>query len=124
MVAEGRDPRPRHCCGGLSVLRFWNDDILHRTETVLERIHDALGSCVPSPFGERARVRAFFFPEPRVKHDLSGENLRINGDRLWESLMEMAKVGPGVAGGNNRQTLTDSDRDGRELFQRWCEARG
>ena len=39
-----------------------------------------------------------------------GENLRINGDRLWESLMEMAKIGPGVAGGNNRQTLTDDDK--------------
>ncbi|MHA6299776.1 Zn-dependent hydrolase [Devosia sp. CAU 1758] len=53
-----------------------------------------------------------------------GENLRINGDRLWESLMEMAKIGPGVAGGNNRQTLTDADREGRELFARWCEAAG
>ena len=28
-----------------------------------------------------------------------GENLRINADRLWESLMEMAKIGPGIAGG-------------------------
>ncbi|KQT48556.1 Zn-dependent hydrolase [Devosia sp. Leaf420] len=53
-----------------------------------------------------------------------GENLRINGDRLWESLMDMAKIGPGIAGGNNRQTLTDSDKQGRELFQRWCNAAG
>ena len=40
-------------------------------------------------------------------------NLRINGSRLWDSLMEMAKIGPGVAGGNNRQTLTDEDAEGR-----------
>jgi N-carbamoyl-L-amino-acid hydrolase len=53
-----------------------------------------------------------------------GENLRINGDRLWESLMEMATIGPGVAGGNNRQTLTDSDKEGRELFKRWCDEAG
>ena len=53
-----------------------------------------------------------------------GENLRINGDRLWESLMDMAQIGPGVAGGNNRQTLTDSDKEGRELFQRWCDEAG
>ena len=53
-----------------------------------------------------------------------GENLRINGDRLWDSLMEMARIGPGVAGGNNRQTLTDSDREGRELFKRWCDDAG
>jgi N-carbamoyl-L-amino-acid hydrolase len=53
-----------------------------------------------------------------------GENLRINGDRLWESLMEMAQIGPGIAGGNNRQTLTDADKEGRELFQSWCEAAG
>ena len=53
-----------------------------------------------------------------------GENLRINGDRLWDSLMEMARIGPGVAGGNNRQTLTDADAEGRALFQSWCEAAG
>ena len=53
-----------------------------------------------------------------------GENLRINPDRLWDSLMEMAKIGPGVAGGNNRQTLTDEDGEGRHLFKRWCEAAG
>jgi N-carbamoyl-L-amino-acid hydrolase len=53
-----------------------------------------------------------------------GENLRINSDRLWDSLMEMAKIGPGVAGGNNRQTLTDSDKQGRELFKSWCDEAG
>ncbi len=36
-------------------------------------------------------------------------NLTVNGDRLWDSLMEMAKIGPGIAGGCNRQTLTDED---------------
>ena len=51
-------------------------------------------------------------------------NMRINSDRLWDSLMEMAKIGPGVAGGNNRQTLTDADGEGRHLFKRWCEEAG
>ena len=53
-----------------------------------------------------------------------GENLRINGDRLWDSIMEMAKIGPGIAGGNNRQTLTDADKEGRALFKRWCDEAG
>lgn len=53
-----------------------------------------------------------------------GANLRIDGARLWDSLMEMAKIGPGVAGGNNRQTLTDADAQGRALFKAWCEAAG
>ncbi len=53
-----------------------------------------------------------------------GENLKINSSRLWDSLMDMAKIGPGVAGGNNRQTLTDEDSEGRHLFQKWCEAAG
>ena len=48
------------------------------------------------------------------------DNLKLDADRLWDSLMEMAKIGPGVAGGNNRQTLTDEDAEGRELFKRWC----
>jgi len=51
-------------------------------------------------------------------------NLRINGERLWDSLMQMAEIGPGVAGGNDRQTLTDADAQGRALFQRWCEEAG
>ncbi len=53
-----------------------------------------------------------------------GENLRINGDRLWDSIHEMAKIGPGIAGGSNRQTLTDVDGQGRKLFQSWCEDAG
>ena len=51
-------------------------------------------------------------------------NLRINGERLWDSLMEMAKIGPGIAGGNNRQTLTPEDAEGRILFQKWCGEAG
>jgi len=53
-----------------------------------------------------------------------GENLRIDGARLWDSLMQMARIGPGVAGGNNRQTLTDADAEGRALFRSWCDAAG
>jgi N-carbamoyl-L-amino-acid hydrolase len=53
-----------------------------------------------------------------------GVNLKLNGDRLWDALMEMAKVGPGIAGGNNRQTLTDADAQGRELFKTWCQSSG
>ncbi|SEM59311.1 N-carbamoyl-L-amino-acid hydrolase [Loktanella fryxellensis] len=49
-----------------------------------------------------------------------GRNLRIDPDRLWDSLDQMAQIGPGVAGGNNRQTLTDADGEGRHLFARWC----
>ncbi|WP_011581378.1 MULTISPECIES: Zn-dependent hydrolase [Chelativorans] len=53
-----------------------------------------------------------------------GENLRINADRLWDSIHEMAAIGPGIAGGNNRQTLTDEDGQARHLFKKWCEEAG
>jgi beta-ureidopropionase / N-carbamoyl-L-amino-acid hydrolase len=53
-----------------------------------------------------------------------GENLRINGDRLWDSIHAMAEIGPGIAGGSNRQTLTDFDKQGRDLFKRWCDEAG
>jgi beta-ureidopropionase / N-carbamoyl-L-amino-acid hydrolase len=52
------------------------------------------------------------------------DNLKIDGQRLWDSIHEMAEIGPGVRGGSNRQTLTDEDAEGRRLFQRWCEAAG
>ncbi|MFT6640221.1 MAG: N-carbamoyl-L-amino-acid hydrolase, partial [Flavobacteriaceae bacterium] len=59
------------------------------------------------------------------EHDMAiTSNMRINSERLWDSLMEMAKIGPGIAGGNNRQTLTDEDAVGRRLFQTWCEEAG
>ena len=54
--------------------------------------------------------------------DLS--NVRIDGARLWDSLMEMALIGGTPKGGCKRLTLTDVDRDGRDLFTRWCEAAG
>ena len=61
---------------------------------------------------------------PASNMPFAGENLKINPDRLWDSLMEMAQIGPGVAGGNNRQTLTDEDAEGRALFKRWCDDAG
>ena len=57
-----------------------------------------------------------------MKHKTT--NLRINSSRLWGSLMEMAKIGPGIAGGNNRQALTDEDAQGRALFHQWCNDAG
>ena len=55
---------------------------------------------------------------------VAGRNLRLDKGRLWDSLMEMATIGPGIAGGNNRQTLTDADGVGRKLFQKWCTDAG
>ena len=54
--------------------------------------------------------------------DLS--NVRIDGTRLWDSLMEMAKIGATPKGGCKRLTLTDLDRQARQLFRNWCEAAG
>jgi len=51
-------------------------------------------------------------------------NLKVDGERLWASIHAMAEIGPGIAGGSNRQTLTDADAEGRALFQRWCEDAG
>ena len=51
-------------------------------------------------------------------------NLPVNGDRLWQTLMEMAKIGATEKGGNCRLTLTDLDKQGRDLFISWCEDAG
>ncbi|MEM8974034.1 MAG: Zn-dependent hydrolase [Pseudomonadota bacterium] len=48
-------------------------------------------------------------------------NLKINGDRLWSSLMDMAKIGATPKGGVKRLTLTDLDLESRNLFKSWCE---
>ncbi len=51
-------------------------------------------------------------------------NLAVDGDRLWRSLMDMAKIGATPAGGCNRQALTDEDKAGRDLFVTWCDNAG
>jgi N-carbamoyl-L-amino-acid hydrolase len=55
--------------------------------------------------------------------------LPIDGDRLWASLMELARIGAyddpatGLVG-VDRQSLTDEDADGRRLLVRWMEEVG
>lgn len=51
-------------------------------------------------------------------------DLKIDSDRLWNSLMELARIGATPAGGVNRQALTDLDKQARELFSTWCEEAG
>ncbi len=52
------------------------------------------------------------------------DTLRVDGQRLWDSIMMMAEIGPGEQGGSCRLALTDEDRDGRDLFIHWCEEIG
>ena len=52
------------------------------------------------------------------------QNLKITSARLWDSLMEMAKIGGTPKGGCKRLTLTELDRQGRDLFISWCKAAG
>ena len=58
----------------------------------------------------------------KTKPDI--DNLRINGQRLWDSLMELAKIGATPKGGVCRLTLTDLDREGRDLVTRWAREAG
>lgn len=59
---------------------------------------------------------------------MSGEvartNQRIDGKRLWDSLMKMAKIGATAKGGVRRLTLTDVDKRGRDRFRAECERAG
>jgi N-carbamoyl-L-amino-acid hydrolase len=52
------------------------------------------------------------------------QNLTINPDRLWDSLMELAKIGATPKGGVCRLALTDLDKVARDLFVRWTKAAG
>ncbi|MBQ5950175.1 Zn-dependent hydrolase [Massilia sp. ST3] len=50
--------------------------------------------------------------------------LRIDGKRLWDSLMELARIGATEKGGVKRLALTDLDRQGRDLVVRWGREAG
>ena len=49
------------------------------------------------------------------------DKLRINGPRLWDTLMELAKIGATPKGGVCRLTLTDLDKQGRDLVLAWAK---
>ncbi|MBD0271555.1 MAG: Zn-dependent hydrolase [Acetobacteraceae bacterium] len=55
---------------------------------------------------------------------MSGTNRRIDGERLWDSLMRMAEIGATPRGGVRRLALSAEDALGRERFREWCEALG
>jgi len=50
--------------------------------------------------------------------------IHVNGQRLWESLMEMAKIGATPKGGVCRLALTDLDKEGRNLIVQWAKEAG
>ena len=52
------------------------------------------------------------------------QNLRINGARLWDSLMSLAQIGATPKGGVCRLALTDLDRQGRDLVIGWAREAG
>ncbi|QNN56514.1 Zn-dependent hydrolase [Diaphorobacter ruginosibacter] len=51
-------------------------------------------------------------------------HLRVNGERLWQSLMELAEIGGTAKGGVCRLALTDLDKQGRDLVTRWAREAG
>ena len=55
---------------------------------------------------------------------MSGTNQRIDGRRLWDSLMDMAQVGATPKGGVRRLALSEVDRAGRDRFRALCEQAG
>ena len=50
--------------------------------------------------------------------------LRIDGARLWRSLMDLAAIGATEKGGVKRLALSDLDRQGRDLVVRWGREAG
>ena len=51
-------------------------------------------------------------------------DIRVNGERLWRSLMDLARIGATEKGGVRRLALTDLDRQGRDLVTGWCRDAG
>ncbi len=49
------------------------------------------------------------------------ENLRINGHRLKETLVKMAKIGATPGGGVHRLALSKEDKLARDLFVKWLQ---
>jgi N-carbamoyl-L-amino-acid hydrolase len=55
---------------------------------------------------------------------MANTNQRIDGKRLWDSLMSFAAIGATPKGGVRRLTLSETDKRGRDKFRAECEALG
>ena len=53
-----------------------------------------------------------------------GQGALISRERLWQSLMDLARLGATAKGGVCRLALTDLDRQARDLFVQWCTEAG
>ncbi|WP_353236067.1 Zn-dependent hydrolase [Diaphorobacter ruginosibacter] len=62
--------------------------------------------------------------DTKVKNNADTGHLRVNGERLWQSLMELARIGGTAKGGVCRLALTDLDQQGRDLVTRWAREAG
>jgi N-carbamoyl-L-amino-acid hydrolase len=51
-------------------------------------------------------------------------NASIDSQRLWSSLMELARIGATQKGGVRRLALSELDGEARALFIRWCKEAG
>jgi len=51
-------------------------------------------------------------------------DVRIDGGRLWQSLMDLARIGATPLGGVRRIALTDLDRQGRDRMVAWFREAG
>ena len=71
---------------------------------------------IASPHYSSAEARSF----ARTQHPMI-----VDGQRLWETIMASARIGPGrTPTGLRRLALTDADREMRDLFARWCREVG
>lgn len=59
-----------------------------------------------------------------ARNVLQSTQRHIDGQRLWQSLMDLARLGATAKGGVCRLALSDLDRQARDLFVQWCEAAG
>ncbi|HEK1011500.1 TPA: Zn-dependent hydrolase [Pseudomonas putida] len=59
-----------------------------------------------------------------AQHVLQSTERHVSSERLWQSLMALARLGATPKGGVCRLALTDLDRQARDLFVEWCEAAG
>src|SRR4249919_2935109 len=98
----------------------WSISLQPVSSNAAARIHFACMplSCSKAAGGQDAP------PNARTPSMTAQTNQRIDGKRLWDSLMSMAEIGATPKGGVRRLTLTEVDRRGRDRFRAECEAAG
>ena len=117
--------RQRWICRSFLILYYFFNTIQPEIRCIQPIVADIQGGRHPEfvRFSSSDSFSRKRLTQPKAKEAFKWtyQNLRVNGNRLRSTLEDMAKIGGTPGGGVQRLTLSDEDKQARELLVKWLK---